>query len=164
MKRNAQLLFSIVAACFLASGAAGLIYQVVWARYLALFLGHTSYAVVAVLAAFMGGLAIGNAGIGAWADRTAKPLAVYAWLEIGIGIYAVLFPTYYGFCHDAFIGLARALQSGPAALLALKFAFSLVAILLPTILMGATFPVLTRFVTRSLSELRENVAATVRDQ
>src|SRR6476659_652931 len=159
MKKPDATVLGCAVFCLFLSGIAGLVYEIVWARYLALFLGHTSYAVVAVLVAFMGGLAIGNACFGAWADRTSKPLAVYAWLEIGIGVYALLFPTYYGFCHDAFIGLARALQSGSTALLALKFAFSLVAILLPTILMGATFPVLTRFVTRSLSELRENVAA-----
>src|ERR1043165_1475653 len=98
MNRHARWVFAALTTCFLVSGAAGLIYQVVWARYLALFLGHTSYAVVAVLVAFMGGLAIGNAWFGARADRSPKPLALYAWLEIGIGLYALIFPTYYSFC------------------------------------------------------------------
>ena len=159
MNRNARSLFALITACFLASGAAGLIYQVVWSRYLALFLGHTSYAVVAVLVAFMAGLALGNAWFGARADRTQRPLAIYAWLEIGIGLYAVAFPTYYGLCHDAFIGLARRLQPGSGSLLFLKFGFSFLLVLLPTVLMGATFPVLVRYVTRSLAELRERVAA-----
>jgi len=138
---------------------AGLVYQTVWARYLALFLGHTSYAVVAVLVAFMGGLALGNAWFGIRADRSEKPLALYGWLEIGIGVYALLFPAYYTFCHDSFIALARKWHPGSDGLLALKFAFSFLTILLPTFLMGATFPVLTKFVTRALSELREKVAA-----
>ena len=78
--------FGVVAICFILSGIAGLIYQVVWSRYLALFLGHTSYALLAVLVAFMGGLALGNAWAGARADASRKPLAFYAWLEIGIGL------------------------------------------------------------------------------
>jgi spermidine synthase len=159
MKSSARVPFAVVAACFFISGVAGLIYQVVWSRYLALFLGHTSYAVVAVLVAFMGGLALGNALSGSWADRAAKPLALYAWLEFGIGIYALAFPRYYLFCHDSFISAARHLHPGSTGLLSLKFGFSLLAVLLPTVLMGATFPVLARFVTRSLSELRERVAA-----
>src|ERR1041384_6592529 len=99
MNRNARTIFAVLVACFLVSGAAGLIYQVVWSRYLALFLGHTRYAVVAVPGAFMGGLALGNAWFGARADRSVRPLALYAWLEIGIGLYALFFPTYYEFCH-----------------------------------------------------------------
>ncbi|MBI2948430.1 MAG: fused MFS/spermidine synthase [Verrucomicrobia bacterium] len=156
---SARRIFAVVAFCFLVSGMAGLVYQTVWARYLALFLGHTSYAVVAVLVAFMGGLALGNAWFGIRADRSEKPLALYGWLEIGIGIYALLFPSYYTFCHDSFIFLAREWQPGSDGLLALKFVFSFLTILLPTFLMGATFPVLTKFVTRSLAELREKVAA-----
>lgn len=159
MNRSARFSFALIVLCFLASGAAGLIYQVVWSRYLALFLGHTSYAIVAVLVAFMGGLAVGNAWFGRRADRSRKPLGIYAWLEIGIGLYAIAFPAYYSLCHDAFIGWVRSFDPGPTALLAVKFLFSFLLILLPTVLMGATFPVLTRFITRSLSELRERVAA-----
>src|SRR4051812_30015120 len=79
---NAKAISWLVTICFFISGTAGLIYQVVWSRYLALFLGHTSYAVVAVLVAFMGGLALGNACIGPAVDRTRSPLAFYACLEI----------------------------------------------------------------------------------
>ncbi|MBI4660320.1 MAG: fused MFS/spermidine synthase [Verrucomicrobia bacterium] len=159
MNFSARAVFAVVAFCFLVSGMAGLVYQTVWARYLALFLGHTSYAVVAVLVAFMGGLALGNAWFGVRADRCSKPLALYAWLEIGIGIYALVFPTYYTVCHDGFILLAKQWHPGSGGLLGLKFIFSFLTILLPTVLMGATFPVLTKFITRSLSELREKVAA-----
>jgi spermidine synthase len=151
--------FVAVMLCFLVSGMAGLVYQVVWTRYLALFLGHTSYAVVAVLVAFMGGLAIGNAWLGAKADRTERPLALYGWLEIGIAVYAAVFPTYYELCHSVFVSLARHFEPGSGPVLLLKFVFSLVTVLCPTTLMGATFPALTRFVTRSLSELREKVGA-----
>ncbi len=55
MQRSSRFIFWLVILCFLISGMAGLIYQLAWMRYLSLFLGHTSYAVVAVLIAFMGG-------------------------------------------------------------------------------------------------------------
>src|SRR5829696_3871320 len=158
MKSNVRVVFALVMACFFVSGVAGLVYQVAWARYLSLFLGHTSYAVVAVLVAFMGGLAIGNAASGKWTDRVERPLALYGWLEIAIAIYAVLFPSYYELCHGLYISAARHFEGGGVPLLLLKFAFSFITILLPAALMGATFPALTRFVTRSLAELRERVA------
>lgn len=159
MRPNVRVVFALVMTCFFVSGVAGLIYQVAWARYLALFLGHTSYAVVAVLVAFMGGLAIGNAALGAVADRSEKPLAFYGWLEIGIAIYGLLFPYYFQFCHDLYISAARSIGGAGTPLLLLKFVFSFLTIVLPTTLMGATFPVLAKFVTRSLAELRERVAS-----
>lgn len=157
--KQERLVMAVVGLCFFLSGMAGLVYQIVWTRYLALFLGHTSYAVVAVLATFMGGLALGNAWFGNRADRAAKPLALYGWLEIGITVYALLFPAYYSLCHRSFITIAHHLAPGGAALLLAKWLFSIVTIALPTFLMGATFPVLTRFVTSSLAELRGRVAA-----
>jgi spermidine synthase len=159
MKKSPGLIFSTAVFCLLISGMAGLVYEIVWARYLALFLGHTSYAVVAVLVAFMGGLALGNVWFGARADRSNRPLALYAWLEIGIGLYALAFPSYYELCHHAYVALARSWHPGSTGLLGMKFVFSLLTILLPTALMGGTLPVLTKLVTRSLGELQARVAA-----
>ena len=158
MNKSGRILLPTAVVCLLISGAAGLVYQVVWMRYLALFLGHTSYAVVAVLVAFMGGLALGNVWLGARADRVRRPLALYAWLEIGIGVYALVFPLYFEVCQRLYVVLARGWSSGHQGALALKFGFSLLTILGPTILMGGTLPVMTRLVTRSLGELRERVA------
>lgn len=159
MKPSERWLYPSAILCLLLSGVAGLVYQVAWARYLALFLGHTSYAVVAVLVAFMGGLALGNAWLGRYADRVPRPLALYGWLEIGIGVYAFVFPWYFEVCQSGYLRLARETGSDGALLLALKFLFSFAAILVPTTLMGGTLPVLTRLVTRSLGELRARLAA-----
>jgi len=158
MTRLTRWASALVLACLFASGLAGLVYEIVWVRYLALFLGHTSYAVVAVLVAFMGGLALGNAWLGRLADRVRKPLALYAWLEIGIAVYALIFPWHYALCHRAFVSVARSWQPEGGAMLALKFAFSLLTVLLPTVLMGGTLPALAKFVTSTLSELRRRVA------
>ena len=73
-------------ACFFLSGAAGLIYEVVWARQLGLFLGITSFAHTAVITAYMAGLASGSLYFGRRADTHPNPLRAYAWLEIGVGL------------------------------------------------------------------------------
>ena len=159
MKPHPRLISAALLGCLFVSGVAGLVYEIVWARYLALFLGHTSYAVMMVLVAFMGGLALGSFWLGRRADRSREPLALYAWLEVGIGVFGLVFPWYYAACHWAFVALARGAQPGPAGLLALKFVFSLLAIFLPTVLMGGTLPALAKCVIRSLSELRGKVAA-----
>ncbi|MCS1406892.1 MAG: Polyamine aminopropyltransferase [Verrucomicrobia subdivision 3 bacterium] len=145
--------------CLLVSGIAALVYQVVWMRYLALFMGHTSYAVVAVLVVFMGGLALGNALLGSLADRVRRPLALYGWLEIVIGIYAWLFPWYFEVAQSIYFGLAAKAGMGGAMALGLKFAFGLAMLFVPTVLMGGVLPVLTRLVTRTLGELQERVSA-----
>src|SRR5579862_9873980 len=70
--------------CFFLSGAAGLIYQVVWSKALGLVFGHTAYAVATVLAVFMGGLASGSAWLGPWSERKGNPIAIYGWIELGV--------------------------------------------------------------------------------
>lgn len=159
MKPSSRVILGIILTSFFLSGVAGLVYQVVWTRYLSLFLGHTSYAVMAVLVAFMGGLAVGNAWLGPRVDGMRRPLILYAGLELGIGVYALIFPSYFTLLEAAFPRLVTVLHPGSGLLLGLKFAFAGIAILPPTILMGATLPALSRFVTRSLSELRGRVAA-----
>ena len=72
--------------CFGASGAAALIYQVAWVRLLTLSLGHTVAAASTVLAAFMGGLALGAWAAGRAADRRTTTLAMYAALELFIAV------------------------------------------------------------------------------
>lgn len=77
---------------FLATGASGLIYQVVWQRYLLNIFGATLYSVSTVLAAFMGGLALGSWIFGRRSGRLKKHLKVYATLEVLIGVTALLIP------------------------------------------------------------------------
>ena len=75
-------------ALFFLSGVSALIYELVWQRLLNLVFGVSTLSVSAVLAAFMGGLALGGLLFGRLADRTGRPLRTYAWLEAGIGVAA----------------------------------------------------------------------------
>ncbi|MFO1428571.1 MAG: fused MFS/spermidine synthase [Candidatus Competibacteraceae bacterium] len=139
--------------CFFLSGAAGLIYEVVWARQLGLFLGITTYAHTAVITAYMAGLAAGSFYLGRYADRRTQPLRFYAWLEIAIGLYAALTPWFFPVLQTLYADAAgMAGVTGTSAHLS-RFALALPALLIPTFLMGGTLPLLVRGLTRTLPEL-----------
>src|SRR5215211_9524067 len=78
---------------FILSGAAGLIYEVVWARQLVLVFGNTSQAVSTILTGFFGGLAIGGFVGGRYADRVARPLRLYGSLELILVIVVLVTPV-----------------------------------------------------------------------
>ena len=84
-------LLSIGLLCFCFSGAAGLIYEVVWTRMLTQIFGNTTYAIATVLSAFMAGLALGSYWFGRIADRGKNDFLLYGILEAGVGIYG--FPS-----------------------------------------------------------------------
>lgn len=146
-------------ALYATTGAIGLTYEVVWSRYLALMVGNSAYAHTAVLAAFMGGLALGAWIFGGIADRSRNGLRLYGWLEVAIGLYAVFFPTLFEIWSDLLTPLAEAAGPGTGAMAAFKLSFAILCVLPPTILMGGTLPVLTRFLTSSPKGLRTEVAA-----
>lgn len=135
---------------FFASGACALIYQVIWIRRLLLIVGTTTAAVSTVLSVFMAGLGLGAWLFGAAADRSRAPLKLYAYLELGIGLYALVLPTLITASMPVYARLARHLEGDPALLLLVRVALGFLLLLVPTILMGGTLPVLIRYVGRSL--------------
>ena len=138
----------LISACFFLSGLAGLIYEVVWARQLSLFLGITSYAHTAVITAYMAGLAAGSLYFGRRADQQPQPLKIYAWLEIGIGVYAALTPWLFTALQLAYISFTDVSHIGEMSGHLTRFGIALLALLIPTFLMGGTLPLLVRgFVT-----------------
>jgi spermidine synthase len=133
-----------VAALFLASGAAGLVYEVAWSRQLAHVLGGAYPAMAATVACFLGGLALG-ARLGARAAaRTERPLRLYGMLEAAIGVYALLFPALLAAAGPIHGWLYRACEGSPALHLASNVAVAAILLLPPTAAMGATLPLLVR--------------------
>src|SRR5215510_14786720 len=128
--------------CFIVSGATGLIYEVLWARMLGLVFGATTLAVSTVLAAFMGGLALGSALAGRLAARIQKPLSTYGWMEIGIAIYALLVPFLFRLVDHVYALVWLKLHPGYFAFSVWRFVLSGLVLLVPTTLMGATLTVL----------------------
>ncbi|MBT8062489.1 MAG: fused MFS/spermidine synthase, partial [Gammaproteobacteria bacterium] len=153
MTDSNQLKRGMVLLCFFLSGAAGLVYEVVWARQLSLFLGITSFAHTAVITAYMAGLAAGSLYFGRYADSSANPLRTYARLEIGICVYALMTPFMFDFLQAGYADIAGVAGiSGMGGHLS-RFAIALLALLIPTFLMGGTLPLLVRGFVSTLPEL-----------
>jgi len=127
---------------FALSGAAGLIYEVVWFQFLRFTVGANAQTLAVLLACFMGGLFIGSAFCARVVSPRRSALIAYAWLEVGIAIFGALLPLALSAIREWYFTFAG---SGGMAM-ALRLGISAALLLPPTILMGATFPVLTRAV------------------
>ncbi len=134
----------VVLPLFLVSGTAGLIYEVTWTRAFGVVFGNTVFAVSTVLTAFMLGLALGSWLFGAVADRSSRPLLLYALLELLIGGYALTLPTILGATDVFYRWFFRSFHPGFYPLSLVRFVLSILILLLPTALMGGTLPVLSR--------------------
>jgi spermidine synthase len=142
-----------ILAIFILSGAAGLIYEVVWARQLVLVFGNTTQAVSAILTGFFGGIAIGSVIGGRIADRAKRALRMYGLLELILVVIVLLTPTTFRLLHDVYRGAFQSLESSPTILALIRFGLSLLALGPATILMGATLPTLTRHLSRDPASL-----------
>ena len=143
---------------FFVSGAAGLVYEVVWSRLLKEVFGVTAYAVAAVLATYLGGLALGAWLLGGRADSERQPLRFYGILEIGIGAAAALGALTLRLLVPLDGAVAGRLPPGSPALLLLRMLLASLVVVPPTFLMGATLPAITRVFTARVPELGRELA------
>ena len=135
------------------SGAASLVYEVLWLKELSLLFGSTAYAASTTLAVFFLGLAVGGAVFGRWSPHLRSPLRAYAWIELGVAaaaaLYFVLLEVYfllYGPVYDALV-------DRPAAFNAFRLALATLVLLPPAALMGGTLPILGQYLVRQPNEL-----------
>jgi len=157
MKRNPRHLLAFILLLFFASGFTGLAYEVVWTRMLARVFGVTSYAVTTVLASYMGGLALGSYVFGKRIDRGGNPLRVYALLEAGIGLFALVLPVIITLIDPLYRSMYPALEGHFHVLTSVRLLLCFLLLLVPTTLMGGTLPVLSKAVAGGISELSERV-------
>ena len=143
--------------CFFFSGIAGLIYEVVWTRMLTQIFGNTTYAIATVLSAFMAGLAIGSYLFGRIADWGKNDFLLYGLLEAGVGVYGFLVPRLFELGQKLYRPIFGLNESYPFIFNLLLFFLAFVLLVFPTLLMGATLPVLSRFFVRSLGDLGRKV-------
>jgi spermidine synthase len=143
----------LVLLAYTCSGFAGLVYQVTWTRLLVLHVGSTTAAITTVVAAFMGGLAIGAAVAGTIAPgmQPRRALSTYAALEIGAAAAALLLPAALAAFRPV---LAWAYGDDGTALLfsVTRTTACLAAVTVPAVLLGATFPMAIRGLARSSGE------------
>jgi spermidine synthase len=140
-----------------ASGFAGLGYQIIWTEQCALWLGHESAAVLAVLAAFFGGLALGGLTLGSLIEQSSRPVRWYAACELLIASWSLL--LLFGWATTGrWVMRATGVEPSVAWQWSVAF-FSTFLLLLPaTAAMGATLPAMERFATQQHRE-RRSIAA-----
>lgn len=126
------------------SGVAALVYQSVWIRQLSLILGSTNHAVGTVLAAFMAGLGVGAFVVGRRADRTPRPLMLYAALELGIGLVGLVSPLALAQGNETYASFYRRWHDSHGLLTMARFAIGFAFVFVPAFLMGGTLPAATR--------------------
>ncbi|MBK9470957.1 MAG: fused MFS/spermidine synthase [bacterium] len=135
-----SLTFSfLIYLAFFASGAGCLAAEVTWNRMLIVVVGNSLSAAAMIIIIFMGGLGLGSVLGGRYFSRRRGSLMPYVLLEACIGLYVMASPALF----DLLTGLFTSMAAGTAqqgSLTAARLLVSTVALLLPAILMGATFP------------------------
>src|SRR5690242_3094134 len=149
-------------ACFLLSGIAALIYQTAWTRQFAIVFGTSELAVATVLAAYMGGLALGAWLAERFLPRVTRPVMTYALLELGIAAGAVFaVPFLLWLANLGLIALFGGQPTPPgsdhAATTAFYLVSAFVALALPTTLMGATLPMLARYAVANEAQIGRRI-------
>ncbi len=138
---------------FFFSGISALIYQVIWVRMFGLVFGVTIFAVSTVLAAFMAGLSLGSLYFGRRVDRHKNPLRLFAYLEIAIGGFALLFPFLLSQLTHIYLLIHQYLNPSLYLFSLIRFSLAFLLLLIPTILIGGTLPVLSKFFVKKLKGL-----------
>ncbi|MHB8837553.1 MAG: spermine/spermidine synthase domain-containing protein [Gemmatimonadaceae bacterium] len=138
-----NVLQAILTVAFILSGAAGLIYESIWSRYLGLFVGHSAYAQTIVLVIFLGGMSAGAAWVARTSQSLASPLKWYARAEAACGVLGLgfhgIFVTVTAYCYDV---IFPALPGG-VGLTVVKWLVAAVLILPQSVLLGTTFPLMS---------------------
>ncbi len=152
----ASLVFVYILLGFGLSGAASMMYEVGWTRVLSLIIGSSTYAFTSMLIAFLAGLALGSWILARYLrSRNADPI-MFSLLQLGIGASALLLLPLLERMPVVFIGALR-LSSSPQFLLGVQFFISLLSMLVPTLLMGATFPCAVQILSRGLDRIGYDV-------
>jgi len=144
MSRDIKLLFAL----FTLSGFTGLIYESVWSHYLRLFLGAAAFSQSFVLAAFMGGMALGAWLASRWSARLANLLAAYGWIEAAIGVAALVFHELFVLLTQVSLDRVIPALGSPDAVEVYKYSLCALLIVPQTVLLGMTFPLLSGAVIR----------------
>jgi predicted membrane-bound spermidine synthase len=136
----------VAVAMFFVSGFAGLMYQVLFSKSLALTFGSTSTATYTVLATYMGGMALGAWLGGLLTEGRRDVLRLYGWCELGIGLFCLATPVVFSAIQALYVASASGLPPDAGVLTVLRIALGALSLAVPTILMGMTLPLLARFI------------------
>lgn len=136
-------------AAFTISGGAGLVYESVWSRYLGIFVGHSAYAQVLVLAVYLGGMAVGALAVSDLTRRITNPLRWYIGAEVVLAGFGLMFhPVFLAVTGGAYDSLFPVLP-GPGAVGAARWGIAGLLLLPQSLVLGATFPLMAAALVRS---------------
>jgi len=156
-ERTINSLYGIILILFFFSGVSALTYQIIWVKTLGLVFGVATFAVSAVLSSFMAGLTLGSLCFGRVVDKHRAPLKIFAFLELGIGVFALLFPFLLSKITHSYIYTYWHFHTSFYLFSLLRFLMIFSLLLVPTFLMGGTLPVLSKLCVRNLKILGQKV-------
>lgn len=133
-----------IAVLLCGSGMCALVYQVAWLRELRLVFGASTPASAAALAVFMGGLGYGSLRLSRRAERTRRPLDLYASLELLVAVSAAITPALTWAVRWGYVALGGTTRLGTAGGTLVRLVASALVLLPPTFLMGGTLPAAVR--------------------
>lgn len=137
---------------YFCSGGAGLVYELVWSRYLALFVGQSAQAAVLVIAMFLGGMSVGAFLVGRRSRDIEKPIAAYAALEVLLAVVGLAFHGVFTLVTDFSYDILFPALPGPGAIQVAKWAIAGPLVFVPSVLLGATFPLMAAGLIRQSPE------------
>ena len=129
----------------------------VWTRLLTLVMGNTHYSISTVLTAFMGGLALGSYAGGKVIDKRFNPLTTYAFLEAGIGLYCLIIPSLIDLTLPVFKLIYLNFGDSYTQASLARFFVCVSILILPATFMGATLPVLSKYVSHEEAHIGKDV-------
>ncbi len=142
---------------FFLSGFSGLVFEVVWMRQLSLIFGSSSHAVATVTAAFLGGLGLGSLLAGRLVSRLKRPLAWYGVLEALVAVSALMMPWAFQMLQDAQFRLLGGALLSQGVYSSIRIALVSGALLIPTMSMGMTLPILVHGITDQSKTMGQNI-------
>jgi spermidine synthase len=131
------------------SGVAALVYESLWMRSFGLIFGNTTHAITVILATYMGGIALGSYLVGK--VRVKNPLKTYALIELLIAISAIIAFFLLKLMPGLWGNFLRNIPLPIFLEVLTKILFAGIIILIPTLAMGATVPMLVQILSRKVS-------------
>ncbi len=146
----------VILASFFLSGLAALVYEVVWTQLLTQAFGASAYSFSLMLAAFFAGLALGGYAAGKYIDKKKDAARIFAYLELGIGLSGLFILLFFNGIEMPLYVFYR-MSGSFYPFMALIFFLSFLLMLVPTTLMGATLPVISRIYAQNKNSVGRDI-------
>ncbi len=149
----------VIITSFALSGFAALAYEVLWTRLLSLVLGSSIYAFTIILTAFLTGISIGSLIYTRLFENKGNPLLLFSILESAIGLYALSSIFFYRYLPFIFHYLYNYFSETFWIFLVFQFMLSLIIMIVPTLAMGAIFPIVSKIYTKDSTRVGSSIGS-----